>query len=181
MLRHTNILALPGSLRRGSYNRALLNAAAELAPPGMAVHVHDDLAAIPLFNEDVEHGTFDGPVRELRQMVSAADGVLIATPEYNQSVPGVLKNVIDWLSRPAPVEVLAGKPVAVIGASTGAWGTRLAQSTLRQVLYAVEALVLPGPAMFVRDAEWLFDEGRLVDQSTRDKLAAVLTAFGAWI
>jgi chromate reductase len=176
------ILALPGSLRRGSYNRLLLEAAAQCAPVGMSVVVYDDLASIPLFNEDLELETQGGPdgVRRLRQQIAAAHGVLIATPEYNHSIPGVLKNAIDWISRAD--EVLVGKPVSVLGATSGRWGTRLAQSTLRQVLYATQALVLPKPAMFVVEAERLFDpSGQLTDQPTRQSLAALLSEFGKWI
>ena len=178
------VLALPGSIRRGSYNRLLLTAAVECAPAGMAVLIYDELASIPLFNEDLELATGSGPdvVRRLRRQVASADGLLFATPEYNQSIPGVLKNAIDWLSRPGPDEVLVGKPVAVIGASSGRWGTRLAQSALRQVLYATESLVMVKPGMYVREAERLFDEaGRLVDQSTRKLLEAVLAVFANWI
>ncbi|MFL5309653.1 MAG: NADPH-dependent FMN reductase [Myxococcales bacterium] len=178
------VLGIAGSLRRDSYNRSLLRAARDLVPSGMTIDLDDQLGSIPPFDEDLE-GTGSGgpdPVRRLRQKVAAADGVLIATPEYNHSFPGVLKNAIDWLSRPAPEEVLAGKPVAVIGASGGSWGTRLAQSGLRQVLYATESIVLPKPALFVRDAGRLFDvAGRLVDQGTRERLEAVLVSFSRWI
>lgn len=177
------VLALPGSLRRASYNRALLVAAAALAPAGMTIEIAD-APALPLFDEDLEQATQGGPeaVRRLRAQVAAADGLLIATPEYNQSLPGVLKNAIDWLSRPWPDEVLAGKPVAVIGASSGRWGTRLAQAALRQVLYATEARVLPAPNLYVREAGRLFDvDGRLLDAATRESLAALLPAFARWI
>lgn len=180
----TCVLAISGSLRRRSYNRALLAAAAECAPPGMSVDLLDPLADVPLFDEDLEQATGGGPdaVRRLRARVAAADGLLIATPEYNQSMPGVLKNAIDWLSRPGPEEVLAGKPIAVIGASGGPWGTRLAQGALRGVLYATESRVMPPPALFVRDAAGLVDaEGRLVHTPTRDRLRTLLAAFGEWI
>jgi chromate reductase len=180
----TAVLAIAGSLRRDSYNRSLLRAATELSPPGMRILLDEELASIPPFDEDLERTTAGGPepVRELRQKTSAADGLLIATPEYNHSFPGVLKNAIDWLSRPAPEEVLAGKPVAVIGASGGPWGTRLAQGALRQVLYATGSVVLPSPALFVKDAGRLFDgAGKLVDQATRERLEAVLLAFADWI
>jgi len=179
-----HVLGIAGSLRQGSYNRRLLGAAAECAPARLRVSVYEELASIPRFDEDLEQATSGGPesVRRLRDQVAAAHGLLIATPEYNWSIPGVLKNAIDWLSRPALGEVLIGKPVAVMGASSGQWGTRLAQAALRQVLTATEAAVLPQPAMFVRNAERLFDPvGRLVDQPTREQLEAQLSAFSLWI
>jgi len=136
---------------------------------------------MPPFDEDLEGQNGPEAVTRLRQQVLAADGILIATPEYNQSMPGVLKNAIDWLSRP-PDEVLAGKPVAVIGATTGGWGTRLAQAAVRQTLYAAEAIVLSQPALYLREAANAFDsEGRLTDHATRDMLDAVLIAFAHWI
>ncbi|MGY0556978.1 MULTISPECIES: NADPH-dependent FMN reductase [unclassified Lysobacter] len=178
------ILAIAGSLRRGSWNLRLLEAAAESAPAGMTVSVYYDLASIPLFNEDLEQETDGGPevVQRIRRDVAAADGLLIATPEYNQSIPGVLKNTLDWLSRAAPDEVLAGKPVAIIGASGGRWGTRLSQQALRQTLYATESLVMPAPALFVRDVTGVFDAtGRLTDIPTRRALEEVLASFANWI
>lgn len=178
------VLVLAGSLRRGSFNRLLLQAAAELAPAGMNVEIYDGLGAIPLFNADLEQAAGHGPdeVRRLRSAIAAADGVLIATPEYNQSIPGVLKNAIDWLSRPAPDEVLAAKAVCIVGASSGRWGARLAQSALRQVLTATESFVMPAPALYVREAERVFDgSGRLADEHTRQSLRATIEAFGNWI
>ena len=176
------VLALSGSLRRASYNRALLQAALDCAPPSMEIAFADNLGSIPLYNEELEIAGGAEAVVRLRHQVAAADGLLIATPEYNQSIPGVLKNAIDWLSRPAPEEVLIGKPVAVMGASSGRWGTRLAQSALRHVLNATESLVMANPALYVREAERLFDaEGRLIDQATRESLRAVVTAFEKWI
>ena len=187
--RPVRVLAIAGSLRRASYNRLLLEAAAESAPPAVSVTLYDDLAAIPLFDEDLELVTDGGPpsVHTLRALVAAADGILFSTPEYNQSIPGVLKNAIDWLSRPGPaaagaVEVLDGKPVAVVGASSGPWGTRLAQSAARQVLWATGAVVLGSPTLFVREAARLFDDrGRLVHEGTRERLAGLLDDFGRWI
>ncbi|WP_116813687.1 NADPH-dependent FMN reductase [Steroidobacter cummioxidans] len=176
-----NVLGICGSLRRDSYNRSLLRAAAERAPAGMTIHPDDRLSAIPLFNEDLEHDT-PAAVRDLRRAVAAADGLLIATPEYNQSIPGVLKNAIDWLSRPAPEEVLVGKPVAVIGASGGRWGTRLAQNALRQALFATESVPLPSPALFVREAQNAFDaDGGLIDIAIGQSLDALLVEFARWI
>ena len=175
------VLGIAGSLRRGSFNGSLLRAAAERTPKGMTVDVYSEMKSIPLFDEDLEGESGPDSVARLRHQVLAADGILIATPEYNQSMPGVLKNAIDWLSRP-PDEVLAGKPVAIIGATTGRWGTRLAQAAVRQSLFAAEAIVLPKPSLFVRDAANAFDsEGRLTDQATRDMLEAVLMAFARWI
>lgn len=181
------VLAIPGSLRRRSYNRRLLEAAVELAPPALEVTVvaHATLAAIPVFNADLEEGPEGEPeaVRTLRQQVRGADGVLISTPEYNQAVPGAVKNLVDWLSRPRPDEVLLDKPVAIMGATPGEWGTRLSQGMLRQILSSAEALVLPaGTALYVRHVDPLFDEaGELTDAETRRRLAALLEAFGAWI
>jgi len=179
------VLAVAGSLRRGSYNRLLLEAAVDCAPPGTLIRIYEEMASIPLLDQDLELATGGrGPdsVRRFRRQVARADGLLIATPEYNQSIPGVLKNAIDWLSRPGPEEVLIGKPIAVVGASSGRWGTRLAQAALRQVLFATESLLMPKPALFVREAEDLFNEaGQLVDQPTRYGLETLLTAFATWI
>jgi chromate reductase len=162
----------------------LLQAARECAPAGMDIEIFDSPESIPLFNEDIEADGAHGPesVHRLRHLVEAADGLVIATPEYNQSMPGVLKNTIDWLSRPGPGEVLAGKPVAVMGATSGTWGTRLAQHALRQTLAAVGARVMPEPALYVRGAPRLFDaDGRLVDPDTRAQLEKLVLAFGDWM
>lgn len=181
------VIAIPGSLRRGSYNRLVLEAAVARAPEGMEVTVASQpmLASIPVFNEDLETRPEGDPepVVALRAQVREADGVLISTPEYNQAIPGVLKNLIDWLSRARPDEVLVGKPVAILGATSGEWGTRLSQMMTRQVLGSVEALVLPaGDALYVRRVRSLFDEsGELSDTATAERLAALLEAFGAWI
>lgn len=177
------VFALAGSLRRSSFNRALLRAARECAPSRMDVEFFDSLGSVPLFNEDLEAGEVGGPeaVRHLRHLIDMADGLLIATPEYNQSMPGVLKNTIDWLSR-GPQEVLAGKPVAIMGATSGMWGTRLAQHALRQTLTAVGARVMPEPALYVREATRLFDaHGHLVDSETHAQLSRLVTAFDGWI
>lgn len=178
------ILALSGSLRRSSYNRRLLEAAARCAPTGTRVNLYDALSDVPLFDEDMEAATHGGPeaICRLRAAIEAADGLLIATPEYNQSFPGVLKNAIDWLSRPAPKEVLLGKPIAIAGATPGRWGTRLAQAALRQTLTATESLVMPSPMLFVGSVESMFDaEGYLHDVATLTSLRAFMTAFSQWI
>jgi chromate reductase len=174
------VLCLAGSLRRDSWNCRLLNAAATCAPDGFALALYGALAAIPMFNEDLEEPD-PLAVEDLRQAVRTADGLLIATPEYNQSFPGVLKNAIDWLWRGRDT-VLAGKPVAVIGATPGNWGTRLAQAALRQVLNATEARVMPAPMLFVARARASFDDrGQLQDAALATALRGVLDAFAQWI
>jgi chromate reductase len=165
----------------GSFNRSLLEAGGELTPTGTLFTVYEHLADIPPFNEDLETNP-PHSVTRLRHALQAADGLLIATPEYNQSLPGVLKNVIDWLSRPDPAQGLAGKQIAVIGATTGPWGTRLAQTQLRQILTACQALLLPSPTLYVRHARAAFDEeGRLIDPEIRNRLGGIIDALVDWI
>src|SRR5690606_25021457 len=170
---------------RGSYNRLLLQHAAAHPPAALRLQVFDDLGSVPLFSEDLEAEGVPEPVHRLRDLVAGSDGLLIATPEYNQSMPGVLKNAIDWLSRGpsrGPGPVLSGKPVAIIGASGGRWGTRLAQSHLRRVLYATESLVMPQPSLFIAGAGGMFDEsGNLMDVPVSETLRGLLAAFGDWI
>jgi chromate reductase len=177
------ILALPGSLRRDSYNRKLLAASAHSAPGNARIRLFDGLGEVPMFSEDTESTKpMHAGVAHLREAIGSADGLLIATPEYNQSIPGVVKNAIDWLSRPLPESILVGKPVAILGASTGRWGTRLAQATLRQTLAATEAQVMPAPMLFVRDAEQVFDcNGALRDADMSESLHTFLLAFSDWI
>lgn len=181
--RPLNILGLPGSLRRHSYNKLLLNAASEVVPASLKVTVYEDLHLVPVFNEDLEEpDLLPAGVTALRRAVAAADGVIIATPEYNQSVPGAVKNMIDWLSRGEPGEGLGGRPTAVLGATTGPWGTRIAQTSLRQMLASAGAPVMPQPTMFVARAPSLFDaDGALVDTETRDRLTNLVGSFGEWI
>lgn len=179
------VLALAGSLRSGSFNQSLLRAAARLAPSGMRVVVYDELALIPLFNEDQEH-SLASPHAEalgrLREMVRSADALLLATPEYNRSMSGVMKNLIDWLSRPAPAATLDAKPVAFMGATSGRWGTRLAQAALQQSLQACGALIAPTGGLFVANAERLFDEaGNLTDVETQEALKSTLDGLVQWI
>ncbi len=176
--RSVRILGIAGSLRRESHNRALLRAAALLAPESVTVEVYDGLGTVPVFNEDLEADPPQG-VSSLRRALGRADGLLIVTPEYNQSVPGVVKNMIDWLSRG---EVLSGLPVAVIGASTGPWGTRIAQTLLRQMLLSVQSVVMSDPTLFVPRVESLVDvDGNLVDPVTRERLREIVTSFADWI
>lgn len=138
----TRVLAIAGSLRRDSHNAALLRAAREAAPEGVSVEIWEGLRAVPPYDQD-DDAAGPGPVvEELRARVAAADAVLFATPEYNASVPGVLKNAVDWLSRPFPGNALWGTPVAVTGASTGQFGAVWAQEELRKVLRTAGARVL---------------------------------------
>jgi len=182
--RPVRLLGIAGSLREGSLNRQLLGAAADLAPDGVEVTDFRDLDGVPLFSEDLEalHPAGPGAVAALRSRVHDADGLLLATPEYNQSVPGVMKNLVDWLSRPDDAGVLADKPVAVMGATTGPWGTRYAQKELRHALTAAGALVLPQPMLFVPRATEAFDAaGRLADADVARRLGLLLRAFERWI
>jgi chromate reductase len=177
------ILAVAGSLRRRSHNRSLLRAAAQLAPASVRLTVYGQLDTIPVFNEDLERAPHDPPgVVRLRRHLARADGLMVATPEYNQSVPGAVKNMIDWLSRSRTGEGLTGRPVAVTGASTGPWGTRIAQTVLRQMLLSTQALVLPHPTLFIPHVESLFDEqGNLTDPETRTRLHQLVSSFADWI
>ena len=173
-----HVLGISGSLRRASYNTALLRAAAELMPPGMTLEIFD-LAPLPLFNQDAEK-PFPEAVVELRTRLAQADALLIATPEYNSSISGALKNAIDWASRP-PKQPLAGKPAAIMGVSTGNFGTVRAQLHLRQVLTHVGALPLGKPEVLVARAEQAFDaEGRLIDAAARGFLQDLLAALARW-
>ncbi len=174
------ILGISGSLRRGSYNSAALRAAQELAPQGMSVDIFD-IAPIPLYNEDVRQQGFPAPVEELRRRVKAADGVLLVTPEYNYSIPGVLKNAIDWVSRP-PEQPFDGKPIAIMGASPSTFGTARAQYHLRQCFVFMNGLVLNRPEAMITQAQNKFDaQGKLTDQPTRDIMGTLLASFAAWV
>lgn len=175
------ILGICGSLRRASYNRLVLRAAASLAPDGAAVTTFDSLAEIPPYDDDVRAGSgFPPAVAELREAVRAADAVLFVSPEYNYSVPGVLKNAIDWASR-APDQPFHDKPVAIMGASPGHIGTARMQHHLRQCLVYLEARVLARPEVMIGQIAEKFDaEGNLVDAATADHLRAQLAALVAW-
>jgi chromate reductase len=175
------VLGIPGSLRDGSFNRALLRTAIELAPDGMTITIFDDLAAIPPYNADVEaHG--DPPaVAAFKSAIAAADALLIATPEYNYGVPGVLKNAIDWASRPPGKSVLNGKPAAIMGATPGATGTARAQLALRHSFVFTNTCALLQPEVLVARAHEKIDAaGRVTDATTRKLVAQLLTAFADW-
>ena len=176
-----HILGFAGSLRSGSLNRSLLRAAAKLAPAGMAIEIFD-LAAVPLYNGDVEAAGNPPGVAAFKQAIAAADGVLMATPEYNHGVPGVMKNAIDWASRPPREAPLGGKPVGLIGASPGITGTARGQSQLRQAFEFTNSYCMPQPELLVFKAHEKFDaDGALTDPTTAQYLAAYLAAFAEWV
>jgi chromate reductase, NAD(P)H dehydrogenase (quinone) len=168
------VLGLSGSLRRDSHNRKLLRAAAEELPPGARLAVWDGLAGLPAYDQDLDVAPAPPEVRRLREALAVADAVLVSTPEYNHSIPGALKNALDWASRPFAHNVLRGKPVAVIGASTGLFGAVWAQAETRKVLKAIGADVVERE-LPVGSADSAFDEeGRLVDPDMRAELAAIV-------
>ncbi len=174
-----HVLAIPGSLRAASYNRLILDAATTLDVPGTTMDVFGEVADIPVFNEDLQNQAPDG-VHSLWSAVSAADALLFATPEYNQSLPGSTKNLIDWLSRAPEGGDVTDKPVAVIGATTGPWGTRTAQTQLRHALLGRGAFVLPAPTLFIRHVDTLFTANVLTDHATLEALQGVITALAVW-
>lgn len=174
------IVGIAGSLRRGSFNAATLRVAQELAPDGMRIEAFD-IAPIPLYNEDVRAQGFPQPVQDLRERIKAADGVLIVSPEYNYSIPGVLKNAIDWASRP-PEQPFDGKPIGIMGASGGALGTARAQYHLRQSFVFLNGLVMNRPEVMIPMAQNKFDAaGTLTDRQTHDFISAHLVALKAWV
>jgi chromate reductase len=176
-----SVAVVPGSLRRESYNRWLAQAVRELAPPTLAVRI-EEIDAIPLYNFDVERAAFPESVARLKAALRAADGTLIVTPEYNFSVPGFLKNTIDWISRPPGDAALRGKPVGVLGASPGPIGTARAQIHLRGILANLNAIVMPQPSVLIAGAGQKFDPGgRLADDDTRKHVRVYLEAFARWI
>ncbi|MEN3265053.1 NADPH-dependent FMN reductase [Pseudonocardia sp.] len=161
------VLAMSGSLRRASHSTALLRAAQRNAPPGLSIDLYTGLADLPPYNQDHDGDHAPEPVVDLRAAIAAADGLLIASPEYNHSVPGVLKNALDWASRPNPGSCLEDKPIAVMGASPGNFGTARGQSALRQVLGATRSHVLVYPELLVFGSNRRFDEaGNLTDATT---------------
>ena len=174
------ILALVGSLRRGSYNRMLYETAVALAPESMTF-TEADLRSLPLYDDDVrlEQG-YPGPARRLRADIAAADGLLFVSPEYNHAVPGLLQNAIDWASR-APDQPFKGKPVAIMGASTGRLGTVRMQHGLRSTLESLEAHALLKPEVMISLARSAFDETGLVDVKAREVVAAQMAAFESWV
>jgi chromate reductase len=180
----TTIVGVSGSLRRGSYNRSLLRAAAALAPDGVTLEV-TGIEGIPLFDADLEaeHGLPEAVVA-LKERIARADGLLLVTPEYNAGIPGVFKNAIDWLSRPASdiPRVFGDKPVALMGATLGRGGTTLSQAGWLPVLRLLGTRPWFGKQLQVSGAGTVFDaDGELVDAATRERLAAFVAGFAAWV
>ena len=174
------ILAIAGSLRQGSYNRGLVRAAEELAPDWVEVQFFD-IGTLPFFNEDLEAAGDPEPVRRFKEAIRAANAVLMATPEYNGAVPGMLANAMDWASRPSGRSVLHNKPVAVMGAVLGRSGSVNAQAALRGVLSRVGAIVVPDPQVLVPQASRLFDEQvNLRDEDTREEIRQLVEAMAHW-
>ena len=174
------VLAISGSLRAKSYNTRALKFAKEIAPPTLQLELFD-IREIPPYDEDVRRAGFPPIVEALRNGLKAAAGVLISTPEYNRSIPGVLKNAIDWTSRP-PHQPWAEKPVAIMGVSTSRFGTARAQHELHKVLVSLDAYILNKPDVMISLAETVFDEdGHPHDKRVGEQISAQLAAFARWI
>src|SRR5215467_7033597 len=178
-VRTVSVLGICGSLRKASFNMAALKTAIELRPPGMQVTVAD-ISQIPLYNEDVRAQGFPPPVETLRQQIKAADALLFACPEYNYSMPGVLKNAIDWASRP-PDQPFAGKPAAIMGAGAGMAGTARAQYDLRRTCVFLDVHPLNKPEVLIGQAQTKFDTaGRFTDEAGRGFIRDLLVALEQW-
>jgi chromate reductase len=167
------VLGISGSLRRDSHNTALLRSAAALLGPGDELEVFEGLKAIPAFDEDDEH-TPPMAVEHLRRAIERADAVLLATPEYNASIPGHLKNALDWMSRPKDQNPLRNKPAAVVGASTGMFGAVWSQAVARKVLAAIGARVVDKELPVLYAQEQFDDDGALADDALRERYAEIL-------
>ena len=175
------VLGIAGSLRAASFNRALLRAAAELAPAGLAIDLFEGLGAIPQYNADVEAQGDPAPVTALKTAIREADALLIATPEYNYGLPGVLKNAIDWASRPPGTCVLNGKPAAIMGGTPGGTGTARAQLALRQSFVFTDTRALLQLEVLVARAHEKIDaNGRLTDEPTRQLIRRLLESLADW-
>ncbi len=174
-----NILGFAGSLRKNSFNRSILRAALELVPGDAKLDIFD-LEGIPPFNQDLE-SQLPGKVKEFKAKIRAADALLIATPEYNYSIPGVLKNAIDWASRPYGDNSFEEKPVAIMGASPGMTGTARSQYHLRQTFVFLNMVPINRPEVIVPFANEKIDkEGRVTDPKTREKIRELLESLVAW-
>src|SRR2546421_12965977 len=173
------ILGIAGSLRRGSYNRAALRAATELVPEGAILETFD-LDGIPVFNQDEEQNP-PAKVTELKRRIREADAILFVTPEYNYSISGVLKNAIDWASRPYGDSAWSGKPAAIMGASAGTIGTARAQYHLRQIFVFLNIFPINQPEVMIGNAAERFDaQGNLTDEKTKEYIRELLQSLAEW-
>jgi chromate reductase, NAD(P)H dehydrogenase (quinone) len=173
------VLGICGSLRKGSYNMAALRTAIALKPASMTVEVAD-ISQIPLYNEDVRQQGFPLPVQKLREQIAAADALLFACPEYNYSMSGVLKNAIDWASRP-PDQPFAGKPCAILGAAAGMAGSARAQGDLRRSMVFLDMHPLSKPEVLIGQAQTKFDEnGNLTDEAAKGFIRDMMAALDRW-
>jgi chromate reductase len=168
------VLAISGSLRRDSHNTALLRAAAELVPPPVELEIFDGLKAVEPYDEDDDRGAGPDGARRVREAIESADAVLIATPEYNSSIPGQLKNAIDWASRPLRDNALWGKPVAVVGASTGMFGAIWSQAEVRKAAAASGGRVIETELPVGHADEAFTEDGRLADVELRERYVEIL-------
>ena len=174
-----NVIGISGSLRKGSFNTAALRAAQGLAPEGMTIE-RAEIGDLPLYNDDIRAAGFPPPAERLRAQIAAADAVLLVTPEYNYSISGVLKNAIDWASRP-PNQPFEAKPVAIMGASPGLFGSARAQYHLRQMLIFLNAMPVNRPEVMIGQAQNKFDaDGNLTDEPTREFIRKLLVALRDW-
>jgi chromate reductase len=173
------ILALLGSLRDASFNKMLLHAAEELKPEGMTI-VEANIFDIPHYDQDIEDAGVPDSVRKLKQQIAEADALLFVTPEYNYSVPGVLKNAIDWASRPPQENPCAEKPAAIMSASTGLMGGSRAQYHLRQICVFLDVYVMNKPEVIIPRAAERFKDGKLIDEPTRQHIAKQLATLQAF-
>ncbi|MEM7448110.1 MAG: NAD(P)H-dependent oxidoreductase [Myxococcota bacterium] len=181
MTTEKTILALSGSLRAKSFNRAALQACAELTPRGFQIEIAS-IGALPLYNSDLDSEDGLRPVEQFRKAITEADAVLIATPEYNYGIPGVLKNALDWASRPAYASPFQLKPVAILGATQSSVGTARAQGHLKNVLLGMVAALFPYPEVLIASAHKRFDKNLvLTDEDTRNVLSRMLFAYSKWI
>jgi chromate reductase len=179
MVQVVKTLGISGSLRKGSYNSAALRAALELLPEGMTLEIAD-ISQVPVFNDDVRVAGYPPAVQKFREQIAAADALLFSSPEYNYSISGVLKNAIDWASRP-PDPPLIGKPAAMMGATGGLWGTGRAQYHLRQCFVFLNMFAVNKPEVLIAQAQNKFDaQGKLTDQTTRDLIGQLLVALRDW-
>ncbi|AOF91719.1 NADPH-dependent FMN reductase [Sinorhizobium sp. RAC02] len=179
----TKLVAISGSLRKGSFNTALLRAALAMAPEGVEI-VEGSIHGIPLYDGDAEaESGIPDAVTRLKDRVADADGVLLFTPEYNNGIPGVFKNAIDWMSRPSSDidRVFAGKPFAITGASPGNFGTLLSQEAWLPVMRTLGTVPWFGAKLMVSRAGTVFQDGKIVDEATEKKLRAFIAGFSAFV